>query len=544
MKALTQYKRQQPTTDRGGDTRRGKTIFDLSHDHKTTFSMGHLIPFVTLPTLPGDDWELGAEFMSRFAPLYLPIMHRCELQMAWFYVPNRILWRSPSGWEEYLTQEEELEYPYLNHPVNPIENPTSGTIRYNIYDYMGFPTRLTELIGATNKKLSAFPLAAYWAIYDQYYRNPQIQPEKFVPLVAGENGYYEVSTENIKVARKLWNRDYFTMALPEPQLGEEILVPMFNMDYLTPAGASPSGPWRLRDEVTDAVAADGYVSQNQWGVTADRGLLTADTNEVYLDVQETAATIRQFRMAARLQEYLEQLMRAGQRYSDFMESFWGVNPLAGVIQVPEFIGGTKANVIISEVLSTAETVDIPLAGYAGQALAIEGSKTYRHYCKEHGWIIGILSVTPRTSYMQGLSRHFNWNQTPLDLPWAHFEEIGDQAILNKEVYFTMTDNDATDTVANDGEWGYVPRYQQWKTQNDIVSGQMRNVWESFHMARILGIAEGGISPILGSNFITCIDPPVERVFQLGATQDHEIYAHIWNRCLVRRKLMRHGVPKL
>lgn len=546
---------------RPDEYKRKKNQFDLSHDVKTTFSMGQLIPFLTLETLPGDYFECDFEVMCRFAPLFLPIMHRCDLTVHYFYVPNRILWPEPSGWSSYITQKEDLVHPWVPQPT---DNPNNEKLFY-VADYMGFPLDNISPGGSTINTIpvNALPLSAYLKIYDEYYRNPQIQLERWFPLVPGENDFLPAnwtSGELFFVQSKLWNRDYFTSALPTPQIGAEVLVPMFNPDFdaIDSAGYSPDGPFRWRNILTDAPAATGSLAVTDASSPAGRTLSSVG-QDVYLDNQETAATMRQFRLAARMLEFLERLMRTGQRYRDFLKGHFGVDPDPGTIDLPIFIGGSKGRIIISEVMATAETTNdtpeviTPLGAYAGQALAMEsGRGKAKYFCKEHGWIIGIINIQPRSSYMQGLSKM--WTRgvgvpgtdpgTVYDYAWEQFAGIGDQEIKFKELRYDMN-NVAANINHNEEVFGYIPRYSEYRWNNDIVSGQMRTIWQSFHLGRIftndatLALTE----PALNNDFLINL-PRIDDVFQVAAAQYHEIYCHIFNNVNVWRALPKFGVPSL
>jgi len=547
--------------------KRKKNKFDLSHDHKTTFSMGQLIPFLTLETLPGDDFDIDSEIMCRFAPLYLPIMHRCDMTVHYFYVPWRILWpgdvTGQNSWSAYITQREDLLAPYFEMPVDGIED--NG--RYSIVNYMGFPTDdVTSGSGNINFiNINAGPIAAYWKIWNEYYRNTQIQEEIQIPLQDGLNAttgwtqYFGVAP--LFVANKLWNRDYFTAALPTPQVGAEVLVPMYNVDFVLPSDepiqGNVRGPYRFRNESTHTVSAYEFIGQEQLNVTDGPRIVGDAVNPIYLDNQETAATMRQFRLAARMLEFLERLMRTGQRYRDFLKGHFGVDPDPGTIDLPVYIGGYKGRIVISEVMATASTeVDSdfqPLGSYAGQALAMEsGKQRIKYFCKEHGFIIGIINIQPRSSYMQGLSKM--WTRgvgipgaepgTVYDYAFEQFAGIGDQEIKYKELRYDFN-NLAPNINHNEDVFGYIPRFSEYRWQNDIVSAEMRTLWLSFHMSRVFTqtTPDTLTDPVLNTEFVTCF-PPVSRVFQIAAAQDHEIYAWIFNNVYVWRSLPKFGIPSL
>lgn len=555
--------------------KRNKNLFDLSHDVKTTFSMGQLIPFLTLETLPGDSFEIDFECMTRFAPLYLPIMHRCDLTINYFYVPNRILWpgagpagfSNNSGWSNYLTQASDEVAPHIVVPTDMFFGGPNDKA-YSLLDYMGFPTDNVAGGGSdiTTLHVNAFPFAAFWKVYDEYYRNSQIEPTMWIPLTPGENdlsdwpSYYAAGDDHgLLVPYKLWNRDYFTSCLPTPQVGAEVLVPISNSLYETPGGTTGvRGPWQFRDPSDQSLSGPGAMTVGDWPGTDGQGLLV-DGNISYIDIQPTSAPMRDFRLAARMLEFLERLMRVGTRYRDFLKGQFGVDPDPGTIDLPVYLGGSKGSVIISEVMATAETTNetdviTPLGAYAGQALAMESSnRNVKYFCKEHGIILGIINIQPRSSYMQGLSRMWSRgvnnggsqpNGSVYDYAFEQFAGIGDQAVKFKELRYDFN-NAAANIAHNEETFGYIPRFSEYRWNNDIISAQMRTLWISFHLGRIFteNVVTALTVPALNREFVACI-PRVDDVFQIGAAQDHEIYCHIFNKVHVRRSLPKFGVPSL
>lgn len=519
-----------------------KNMFDLSHDVKTTFTMGKLVPFLVLETIPDDEWFIRGEFMMRFAPLYLPIMHRVNMSADYFFIPFRIMWTdvdssvNEKGWPGFifdiLNQEDVFPPTY---DVIPYDGNLLGTVAMELPQYMGFPTQLVS--GTVMAQMVvAFYLSSYYMVWDQYYRNDQIQDEVWKPLHAGDNDLiipYGAGSALACMYRN-WNRDIFTSATPTPQSGVAVMIPLVDTDNF-------KGPFEFLNRNTGGKITPGgdgtYVElQNTEG--GDMQLSSNDTPMV-LDIQSTAATIAQLRYNLMLQEYLERHLRAGDRYSDQMMSFFRTDPFKGVIQVPQFLGSKRGKVVISEVMSTTETATLKVGSYAGQAMSLEStSDTISYHCLEHGVILGIISVYPDSSYFQGIEKMWTRFQ-PSEYWWEQFALVGDEEILAKEVNADLR----TIPVAgwNDSVWGYNRRGYSYTHKNDIVSGQMRTQFISFHLGRLFDF-EDPDNIVLNSEFIQC-RPDVTRVFQVAEGED-EIYAHIYNDIKALRRIPKYGIPAI
>lgn len=534
-----------------------KNMFDLSHDVKTTFTMGKLVPTLVLETLPGDDFYIRAEIMCRFAPLYLPIMHRVNVAYDFFYIPNRVVWprtlisldglEEMDGWEYFIMGQSggstPLIPPYAE--VQPFDY-TSGVWQYTyeLPQYMGFPTKLDgALVGALGTfQVNAIPLSAYYAVWDLYYRNDQVQDRIWTQLTSGVNvlpNPGNVAANYLTCRYRNWNRDQFTSATPLPQTGGAVQIPLVSISAETAAGLALHGPtqWRkIADDTNPGL-------QSPFKTSADgETLLGVGNIPVYLDIQETAGTIQELRYNLMLQEFLERQMRAGDEYPDQMTAFWNENPFKGVIQRPQWIGSKKGKVVISEVMSTAETSTLKVGNYAGQALVLESTEsTITVECQEHGFILGIISVYPDSSYMQGLEKF--WTRTSyLDYAWPQFALIGDEEVKNKEVNMDLRATGVQpDPDYNDSVFGYVPKDSSYRYKNDMYTGLMRTTFISFHLGRILSIANPQLT-VLDSNFLEC-RPDVTRVFQVAENED-EIYAHIYNDIKVNRRLPKYAVPSI
>ena len=509
------------------------STFDMSHDRKMTFDMGKLVPSMLLETLPGDYFEFKPELLLRFAPLVSPVMHQIKVNTHYFFVPNRILWPE---WTKWITGESEVSHPYFEPGASGF---TIG--EGDVGDYL-------ELVrpGFSGLQVNAFPVAAYLKIYDEYYRDQNLITEKFVELVAGDNAYLDDVAARPALARA-WNHDYFTSCLPTPQQGQEVTLPLLNNDtapVVTVDGQNQPGRFKesandndYEPQVTDGLAIEGNVVPPQGDMITQSGFKVyydpAGTLEV--DINAEASTITTLRRAFKLQEFLERDMRGGTRYVENIYSHFGERVEDYRLTRPEYLGGVAGNMVISEVLSTAQTEvqaeEYPIGYLGGHGIGISGGNKISYKCKEHGFILGITSVRPRTAYRNGIHKmHRRFDR--LDYAWPEFAHIGEQAVTLGELFADqVVDQDEYDT-----EFGYIPRFAEYKFKNSTVHGYMQSTFEYWHLGRSFS----GNAPLLNEQFIEC--EPSKRIFV--DQESHTIYAHIINNVYVNRKLPKFGNPKL
>lgn len=538
-----------------------KSIFDLSHDVKLTFKMGQLIPFLTLETLPNDQFRIGHEIFMRFAPLYFPIMHRINITMQYFWVPNRIIWESypphvigKRGWEDFIAESEaavEWAHVKMTEAVwNDIA--TFSTIdsieATTLFEYMGArqPPNMADVAQLNKDRfLSVLPLMAYWKIWDDFYRRPQLQSELKYRAEEGDNiGQIQANVvvtdyeEFFLPVYRNWNLDYFTAALPQPQAGSEVLIPIVDENLLLSDLTPIKGPTYWRDIATDDPSSNAGIASAT--ISGQTGGTTVASTDAYLDIQGSAATIRQFRVAARTQEFLERRNRTGNRYRDVVAGNFGVDPSAGVVDYAEFIGSSSGTVNIQDVTATALTFDAvpdpvsPVGSYAGKAIAAQGANNVvQYWTKEHGFIIGLINVQPRTSYMD--TCHKFWlRDDKYDYAWPDFARIGDMAIKNRELAFFYSDAPLNPL----GDFGYIDRFASYKYMNDITTGEFKNVWKDWHLARDITAS----AAVLDSAFLKS-NPRELDIFAI-ADGTHPIFCHVWNKISASRNLPKHGIPSL
>ena len=498
-------------------TKPQKNSFDLSHDVKLSTQMGQLTPILTLECVPGDKFNLGCESLVRFAPLIAPVMHRMDVSMHYFFVPNRILW---NNWEKFITDANSgLVAPFMRIDTGWISNAPNAL---KFADYLGVPP--IEAGGvATN--VSALPFAAYQAIYNEYYRDQNLQAVVDYKLADGDNSvtFDAINNRWAKLRNRAWEHDYFTSSLPFAQKGAAVDIPIGTVELDT-AGTSEAY-WKKFDDRTDP-SANGNVTSSVTGVAEVDNYGTVYDPNGSLNVEPT--TINDLRRAFRLQEWLEKNARGGTRYIESILSHFGVRSSDARLQRPEYITGVKTPVVISEVLNTTgEDGGLPQGNMAGHALSISSGKSGSYFCEEHGYIIGIMSVMPKTAYQQGIPRTFLKNDT-LDYYFPSFANIGEQPVTNNELYaYTATSNNT---------FGYVPRYAEYKYMPSRVAGEFRTTLDYWHLGRIFAT-----QPALNSTFIECKPEDTTRIFAVEDGTD-PLYCHIYNKIQALRPMPKYGTP--
>lgn len=497
--------------------------FDLSMDHKSSFKMGQLVPCYSSDCVPGDRFSIQPTSLFRFAPLIAPVMHRVNTRMDFFFVPNRILW---AEWPEFITGNVDSEAPYL-----VIDNVTEGSIA----DYFGFPVGAYDTI----VKVSPLVIAAYILIYDEYYRDQDLQTEKFVSLVPGNNeeDYLQwFSGDGSFPLRRAWMRDYFTSARPFAQKGDDVMVPIVSQDDIpVTLDTTLGGPGQFKNSAGVVVNGDLIQSGNNINASPDTAALEYDPQgSLVVDVQAAATDINTLRDAFALQAFLEADARGGNRYPESMKVHFDVNSSDARLARPELIGTVTSPMTISEVLSTNESTEVSLGQMGGHGISFGAGDTLNYFCEEHGWIIGIVNVQPVTAYQDGIERaHTRFDR--LDYLWPMFANLGEQEIKNREIQAR--------TGSGNGTFGYQRRYAEYASAFSRVSGVFRSTLNFWTLARIFEDSMGApVLPVLNDEFIKCI--PTDRIFADQDPANHEVWAQFIFNVNANRRLPQFGIPRL
>jgi len=492
-----------------------KNVFDLSHDFKFSGDMGNLIPILVNECVPGDNYTISCEAMVRFAPMIAPIMHRVDVSMHYFFVPNRILW---DNWEKFIVDAS------VSAPVYPYIDYTGGgwTNYEKFMDYMGVPPKGS----GTGTQLNALPFAAYQCIYNEYYRDQNLVTSVNYKLTDGTQANIG---DLLTMRKRAWEHDYFTSSLPFAQKGNAVDIPIgaIEGDANIAIDSTLTTNYSLATNTTGAATTVWAQVNNAIPVgVGPQTRVFAQTDG--LEVQP--GTINDLRRAMRLQEWLEKNARGGTRYVENILTHFGVKSSDARLQRPEYITGVKSPIVISEVLNTTgETTGLPQGNMAGHGIGVVSGKYGKYFCEEHGYIIGIMSIMPKTAYQQGIPRTYLKKDT-LDYFWPSFANIGEQEVQNQELYaYTATSQDT---------FGYVPRYAEYKYLPSRVAGEFRTSLDYWHLGRIFAN-----QPALNQNFIECDPAATKRIFAVEEGAD-SLYCHVYNKIRALRPMPKYGTPML
>lgn len=512
--------------------------FSLSHHKLLSCRMGYLIPIGLLEVLPRDTIQHATTGLVRCAPMVSPVMARVDVRIHHFFVPTRILW---NNWEDFITGGPDG----ANDSVLPtVSSGTSGFAEGSLADYFGLPT------GVPNLQVSALPFRAYNLIFNEYYRD-----EDLIDPVAIGDGDGSDTTTSLALQSCAWEKDYFTSARPWTQKGPEVSIPVNALSSslnIVPTGdgvplfnlqTGLSGLSNQALSITPSQVSNGanFGQQKkdvQMSVSAVRDNYTVEGNLSWanpkLALSSTSVgigslNISDLRLGLSLQRFQEARARYGSRYVEYLR-YLGVISSDARLQRPEYLAGGRSPLQFSEVLQTAEGEN-PVGEMRGHGIGALRSNRYRRFIEEHGYIITLMSIRPKTVYGQMLPR--TWiRRTKEDFFQPELQFIGQQEVYNKEL--------SANSSNPDGVFGYQDRYNEYRYHESSIAGEFRSTLDYWHMARKFS---GNVA--LNGDFVTC--NPTDRIFAAPGTSEapnDTVYCFFHHSIQARRMLAKVANPRI
>jgi hypothetical protein len=511
------------------------SVFDLSHEKKLSLNMGDLVPIFMQETLPGDQFKVNIEHLIRFQPLLAPIMHRVNVYTHFFFVPNRLVW---NDWEKFITGGSDGE----QLPVFPrlkTELTEQSSVRFKkgtLADYLGFPSSSLPITGNFKVDFSLLPFRAYQLIYNEYYRDQNLTPPVEISKSSGIFDDSSTMESTLTLRKRAWEKDYFTSALPWAQRGEQLNIPIAGMAPVLSNGINPTfvkssdgtipqpGDTKLTNALSEGMFQDSAGNNISFG---DESGLEADLNNV------SASSINELRQAFSIQKWLEKNARGGSRYVEQLLAHFGVHSSDARLQRPEYLGGGKTPVIISEVLqNSSSTENSPQGQMAGHGISVGNTNEFRKRFEEHGFVIGIMSIIPRTSYQNGLPRVFQ-KYDKFDYFFPDLAHLGEQEVRKSELF--LDTSKYLNDEENKGTFGYQPRYAEYRFVNDSVHGDMAGNLDFWHMGRKFTSL-----PPLNTSFVQ--SDPTQRIFAVEDPTEHKLIVQTYCNFQAIRPLPKFGTP--
>lgn len=480
-----------------------RSVHSLSKYNLLTCDMGQLVPVGLWEVCRGDSFRHRVSALIRVSPLVAPVMHPVTVRFHSFYVRNRVLWPATEngGWEDFITGGEQG----TNTQTVPVLSSGAGFAAKSIPDFMGVPPTVGNL------DINALPIRGFNLIFNEYYRDQDLQAKRALT---------EVSIPNVS-----WEKDYFTTCRTSPQKGPQVTLPIGATAPVVPTSGTA---FPIFQEGSNAGAErtlggnsgqPSTVWREGWTSGTERAVWKTTNLEADL-ANATGTGVRELREALAIQRFQENRSRWGARYTEFL-AFQGIRSSDRTLQRPEYLGGGKQTIAFSEVLQTADdnANQNPLGRLGGHGISAVRTLRYRRFFEEDGWVITLMSVRPKVMYADSLDRHW-LKRNKEDFFQQELQQVGQQEVTNREVRAAHS--------APTGVFGFQDRYAEYKHARSHVCSEFRTTLDFWHLAR-----KFSTDPALNESFIKCV--PSKRIH---AAQANDVLWVMVNHQLQARRMVR------
>lgn len=538
-----------------------RSKFPRNFSHKTTFNAGQVIPFYVDEVLPGDTFQVRTSKVVRMQTLLTPVMDNVYLDTYYFFVPNRLVWEH---WKQFMGENTESAWiPQVEYEVPQLTAPANGWEVGTLADYMGIPT------GVKGLSVSALPFRAYALIMNEWFRSENLTDPLNIPVddatVAGVNtgNYVSDVAKGGKpyIANKF--RDYMTACLPSPQKGPDVTIQTAQLGNAPVVPMNKPVPKDLFNYPYNVYIPDGNsdfeagyhagsVHKNAFGgaywladtgnanldPTVDNGVVGYPANLwAQFDNTVSVATINQLRTAFQIQKFYERSARGGSRYIETLKAHFGVTSPDARLQRPEYLGGNRIPVSINQVIQNSGTVSgsTPLGDTGAMSLTTDVHSDFTKSFVEHGFVIGVMVARYDHTYQQGIERFWS-RKSMFDYYWPEFANIGEMAVLNKEIY-------AQGNSQDDEVFGYQEAWADYRYKPSRVSGEMRSQYaqslDVWHLAD-----DYSKLPSLSDSWIREDPNPINRVLAVSDNVANQFFCDIYVQNYTTRNMPLYSIPGL